>query len=269
MSALDDLVAACNAVASDRYAAKSTKAMAAALSKWAVSVVPTPAPPTTGPPVPVGALLFSDEFAGSSIDAAKWDVKNRSQFVPAAVSVHNGLLEITATLDATKPLGWACGEIQGQPTTAYTGPRYAESRAVLPAGAGTWPAPLWERDAPWGALGIENDTCEQLGKDPVGTYHVTVHNGPNESHGQVVSTGVDLAAAFHRYGCAMYPDHADYYFDGELVATIPSTSLSAWKFTTTPTVPLVDLDMGGWGGTITVQPPVTLLVDYVKVWALA
>ena len=267
MTALDDLIAACNLVQNDPHAAASTKQMAGKLKTWAPTVIPTPAVPAT--PVPVGALLFHDDFDGTVIDATKWDVKLRGQFVQTAVSVHDGLLDITAELNTVMPNGWQAGEIQGLPATAYTGPRYSECRAKVPAGAGTWAAPLWERDAPWGALGIENDTCEQLGKDPVGTYHVTVHNGPNESHGQVVSTGVDLAAAFHRYGCAMYPDRADYYFDGELVATIPSTALSAWKFTTTPTVPLVDLDMGGWGGTITVQPPVHLLVDYVKVWALA
>lgn len=275
MTELSDLLAACDAVQRDTHAAASTKQMAGKLKAWAASVPTAPPAPSPAPltPVPVGALLFSDEFSAPTIDTAKWDVKNRGQFTPSAVSAGGGLLTIIATVDASKPGGWACGEIQGQPTTAYTGPRYSECRAIVPAGFGTWAAPLWERDAPWGALAIENDTCEQLGKEP-GSYHVTVHNGPSEAYGLMIGAptpSTPLSADWHRYGCAMYADHADYYLDGAKVATITQaeSGLTAWKFTTTPTVPLVDLDMGGWGGTITVAPPVRLLVDYVKVWALA
>ena len=174
-----------------------------------------------------------------------------------------------ATRDASG--AWFGGEIQGlAPGAQYVGPHYSECRAKLPAGAGVWSAPLWERDAPWGSLGIENDVNEQLGREP-GRYHVTVHNGPSESFGKVVDTGLDLSADFHVYGSAMYLDHADYWFDGRLVATITAaeSGLSAWKFTTTPTVALVDLDIGGaWAGPVGVTPPVHLLVDYVRVSAL-
>jgi beta-glucanase (GH16 family) len=268
VSALDDLIAACDALATDTHYAIKARALAARLKAWAVTV-PTPA----ATPVPVGAVLFADEFNGTALDTAKWDVKNLSggvtAFVPSAVSVHDGALDIVATTDAAGK--WSSGEIQGQPVTAYTGPRYLEARAKVPVGLGTWPAPLWERDAPWGALGIENDVSEQLGREPT-AYHVTVHNGPTSSFGKVVQAGVNLADAFHRYGCAMYADHADYYLDGLRVATITAAEagLSAWKFTTTPMVPLIDLDMGGsWAGTISVAPPVHFLVDYVRVWALA
>lgn len=240
---------------------------AARIASLEAQVVKLTAPPAATP-VAVGAVLFSDDFNGTTIDVSKWDVKNRNQFLPAAVTVHDGLLDITATVDANGV--WTSGEIQGQPVTSYSGSRYSEARARVPMGVGTWPAPLWERDAPWGALGIESDVCEQLGKEPTG-YHVTVHNGASESYGKFVSVGVNLWADFHRYGCAMYPDHADYYLDGVKVATITAaeSGLSAWKFTTTPSVPLVDLDMGGWGGPVSVSSPVDLLVDYVRVWALA
>jgi hypothetical protein len=227
---------------------------------------PIPAPPT-GPPN-TGTVLFSDDFTGTTLSTAKWDVKNYNQWQPGNVSVHDGLLDIVAVKDSTG--AWKSAEIQGlAPGAQYVGPHYSECRAKLPAGGGVWSAPLWERDAPWGSLAIENDVNEQLGKEP-GKYHVTVHNGSGESFGKVIDTGLDLSADFHVYGCAMYADHADYWFDGRKLATITAqeSGLSAWKFTTTPLVALVDLDMGGWGGTITVQPPVHLLVDYVRVTAL-
>ena len=275
VTALADLLAACLQVQSDRNAAKSTKAMAAALGKWAGSI-DAPAPvPTPAPSAPdTGTVLFADDFAGPTL-GAQWDVKDRlnpysgTTYIPANVSVHDGLLDIVATRDTSG--AWFGGEIQGlAPGAQYVGPHYSECRAKLPAGAGVWSAPLWERDAPWGSLGIENDVNEQLGREP-GRYHVTVHNGPSESFGKVVDTGLDLSADFHVYGSAMYPDHADYWFDGRLMATITAaeSGLSAWKFTTTPTVALVDLDMGGpWAGPIGVTPPVHLLVDYVRVSAL-
>ncbi len=243
--------------------------MLAALA--ASSPAPIP-PPPSATPVPVGALLFSEDFT-SPLDLTKWDVKTYDRFLTANVSVHDGVLDIQATKDASGV--WHGGEIQSlAPTYQYSGPRYMESRAKVPVGAGTWPGPLWEWAAPWGASGVENDVNETLGKEPT-RYHATLHNGPSQQFGKTIDTGMDLSAAFHRYGCAMRADGADYYFDGQLVASISkaealANGLSAWQFTSVPMVVLVDLDMGGsWAGPVTVTPPVHMLVDYVKVWALA
>ncbi len=267
MTALSDLLAACDAVQRDTHAAASTKQMAGKLKAWAVSVVPTPAPPTAPlTPVPVGAPLFSDEFT-AALDPAKWDVKAHGTWSPANVTTHDGLLDIAATKDAAGV--WHGGEMQGlAPAYQYVGPRYMEARAVVPQGQGTWSAPIWEWGAPWGGNHVEIDVCEQLGSEPT-KYHATIHVNGTESQGIVIDTGKVLADAFHRYGAAIYPDRVDFYFDGARVGTIPSSSVSAWPFVTTPMCAVIDLDMGGWGGPISVQPPVHLLVDYVKVWALA
>jgi hypothetical protein len=134
------------------------------------------------PPVPVRALLFADEF-DAPLDLGTWDVKARvanlskTWFSPDNVSVDKSCLVIDGRLAA--PGQWHGGEIQLLAAYAYTGARYSEVRAQLPAGAGTWSAPLWEVDAPWGSQGIENDVCEQLGIEPT-KYHVTVHNGKVE-----------------------------------------------------------------------------------------
>lgn len=264
MTELSDLLAACDAVQRDSHAAASVRQLAGKIKAWAPTVIPTPAVPAT--PVPVGALLFSDEFTGP-LDPAKWDVKFHDRWLQANVTVANGQLEITATKDWAGV--WHGGELQSlAPAYQYVGPRYMEARAKVPAGAGTWAAPIWEWGAPWGANHVEIDVCEQLGLEPT-KYHATIHVNGTESKGVVIDTGVVLADAFHRYGAAIYPDRADFYFDGAKVGTIAAFRVSAWPFVTTPMCAVVDLDMGGWGGTITVAPPVRLLVDYVKVWALA
>lgn len=281
MTELDDLLAACATVQSDRNAARSTKGMAKALAAWAPTVTapapaPSPTPTTTSVPAPqtppLGRTLFADDFT-APLDPTVWDVKNRlngysgTTFIPGNVTVKDGQLAITAYQNTSG--AWYGGEIQLLAAHAYTGPHYLECSTTLPAGVGVWSGPLWERDAPWGALGIENDACEQLGKEP-SVYHVTVHNGPDDSHGLAVTAPATLAGGGpHIYGCAMYSDHADYFLDGQKVATIPASSLTAWKFTTTPLVCLLDLDMGGaWATTPTIPGPVTMLVDYVKVTAL-
>ena len=178
MSALDDLIAACNLVQNDPHAAASTKQMAGKLKAWAPTVTP---PPVT--PVPVGALLFSDEFA-AALDPAKWDVKAHGTWLPANVTTHDGLLEIAATKDSAGV--WHGGELQGlAPTYQYVGPRYMEARAVVPQGQGTWSAPIWEWGAPWGGNHVEIDVCEQLGSEPT-KYHATIHVSGTESHGVVI-----------------------------------------------------------------------------------
>lgn len=251
-----------------------------AIRKWALDTVaylreqaqPIPAPPPAATPVPVGASMFSEDFTGP-LDPTKWDVKVHDRWLPSNVSVHDGMLDIQATLDQAGI--WHGGEIQSlAPNYQYAGPRYMECRAVVPKGAGTWAAPLWEWNAPWGGLGIENDVNEQLGREST-QYHVHVHNGPAQSFGKTIETRTDLSAAFHVYGCAMYADHATYYFDGVNAATITkaeafAAGLTAWPFTTTPMCCVIDLDMGGsWAGPVGVTPPVHMLVDYVKIWTLA
>lgn len=245
--------------------------MAAALRAWAPSVqapVPSPSP---APPVPVGALLFSDDFARLE---AWWDVKDRiadsgTWFDPANVSVHDGLLDIAAVKSSRGTTGWSGAWLSSVGKT-FSGPYYAEAVAKVAAGPGTWSAPLWILDAPYGAKGIENDVCEQLGREAA-SWHCTLHAGSgsaNES-GTMLSAAAPLADAFHRYGCATYADHADYYLDGVKVLTKAAAVVPSWQFASTVSTVNVSLDMGGWGGPITVAPPARQLVQSVNVWALA
>lgn len=232
-------------------------------------------------PVPVGALIFGDEFngtAGSKPDSTKWTARTGKS---NGLAHYNGLnnvsldgnsnLVITEAKDSSGV--WQSAFISTANKKSITGPRYCEVMAKVAAGVGTWSAPLWEWPYPYGAApGIENDVNEQLGKDPQ-AYHFTWHNwnsGTNPQKGQRIACGVNLSAGFHRYGCAVYQDHAVAYFDGLKVGVpVKASDIGLSSLTSWHVAEVIDLNMGGWGGTVGVTGPVKMLVDYVRVYALA
>jgi beta-glucanase (GH16 family) len=240
------------------------------------TVTPPPAPPST--PVPVGALLFEDDFNGLYIDTKKWEGKHYKadsgtqwSYLNQAALDRKGNLQITAVKVNGQWFSSFLAALAGN-GFSYSGPRYLETRAKVPAGAGCFPAPLWEWASPWGAGPIEIDVCEQLGKEPTG-YHTTVHPwlpSGDKPVGRFNDVGVVLSDDFHVYGAAVYPGGVDFYFDGEHVSTADMLKSGLNDLTTYPVVPCIDLDMGGWGGPV--DPAITqasLLVDYVRVYRLA
>lgn len=220
-------------------------------------------------------LSASDEFtgaAGTKPSSSKWGAK---QFTATNGSVvyWNGLnnvqLDGTGNLDifAQRQASgtWNSSWISG--TQSYTGPRYMEARAKVPAGQGVWSAPIWEWDAPYGSLGTENDVIEQLGIEPT-SYHTTLHSGGTDSskNNTTLST---LANDYHVYGAAVYADRVDYYFDGAKIQTITKAEMgNKWGFDATAMVLNISLDMGGWGGAPSAGLPSTvrMLVDYIRVY---
>ena len=231
-------------------------------------------------PVPVGPLIFSDEFTGSAgtkPDPAKWTARSGGS---NGLAHYDGLTMVE--LDGNSNLVVTCQKISGVwqsgflSTTkhGYSGPRYVECRAKVAAGVGAWSAPLWEWPFPYGAApGIENDVNEQLGKDAQ-AYHFTWHNwngGTNPQKGQRIPCGVILADDFHRYGCAVYPDHADCYFDGRKVGVpVHASDIGLADLASHEVAAVIDLNVGGWGGTpATGLTKLVMLVDYVHVYALA
>jgi PKD repeat protein len=234
-----------------------------------------------GTPVPVGALIFNDEFngaLGTKPDTSKWIVHTGNAGLGLGVWVGsdnmqldgNGNLAITAR-EATpgNPGGkWNTGFLSGK--IGYSGKRYLETRAKVAAGYGTWNGPLWEDGFPWGANAIENDVVEQLGRDPQ-VNHNTLHNwtvSPNKQSGNAYNSGVILANDFHIYGAAVYADHVDYYLDGVKVFTALASAVGLSDLTTFVVAAEVQLNMGGWAGTPTIPGPVTLLIDYIRVYRI-
>ena len=240
------------------------------------AVPPPPAPSPT--PVPVGAVIFEDDFNGP-LDTVKWEGKSYkapsgtqwNKLLNASIDGNSNLV-ITANLVNGQ---WYSSFLAGLASNgfSYSGPRYLETRAKVPAGLGCFAAPLWEWASPWGAGPIEIDVCEQLGKEP-GFYHTTVHPwlpSGDKPVGAANPTPVkNLADDFHRYGAAVYASRVDFYFDGYFMWSADMSVSGLNPLTSYPVVPCIDLDMGGWGGAIDpALTSATMLVDYVRVWRLA
>ena len=246
-----------------------------------VTVTDTTATPTTTT-TPSSGYLFDDEFngaAGSKPPSTIWSAKTTTM----SSGVHmdgwtniqedgQGHVVITASKDASGV--WHSGFLTGNAGGFSFGgsPYDVQARAEVACGAGTWSSPIWTWGAPYGASpSIENDMIEHLdGKEPDG-YHATLHNwngGGNSQNGQLVSTGLPLCQGFHVYEAKVYADHIDYYFDGTLEATATASSVGLSNLLASKQVANVSLNMGGWAGTPTINGPVSLAVDYVRVSAL-
>lgn len=227
-------------------------------------------------PVPVGALILGDDFngtTGAKPDASLWTPRTGSS---NGAAHYDGLNEIA--LDGSGNLVVTCQKVSGTWQSGflstvkhpYKGARYCETRAKVAAGQGAWSAPLWEWHAPYGAGGIENDVCEQLGRQPDG-YHATLHNwsvNPSPQVGHQINISSPLSGGFHVYGSAVYPDRIDYYLDGVKKCTAFASAVGLNDLTTFEMVAVIDLNIGGWGGSIGVSVPVKMLVDYVHIYEL-
>jgi hypothetical protein len=229
--------------------------------------------------VPVGALLFSDDFdgpAGSKPDGTKWHAKTGQS--GSSLATWAGLNQIkldgagNVVVEAVKSgARWDTGWLSG--VAGHTGPRYIEARVkVAGGGIGPWNGAIWEWGYPFGAApSIEVDVCEQLARESR-QYHATLHwwNGAgNPQAGKVFSAAAPLADDFHRYGAAIYADRVDWYLDGLKVGSTPASAINQADLTVWKVVPNISLNMGGWGGTPTIPGPAVLRADYVRVWALA
>jgi beta-glucanase (GH16 family) len=133
-------------------------------------------------------------------------------------SVQNGILDITAQPEANPDgLPYASGIIttEGSFSQLYG---YFDMRAELPAGAGMWPA-FWMLPANLAST-REIDVMEMFGNNTL-QYGVTDHSPGSGLATTNVSTP-DLSQGFHDYGMYWTPTSISFYFDGKLVANMPT-----------------------------------------------
>jgi licheninase len=241
-------------------------------------------------------LAWSDEFNGTSLDRSRWRFdtsrnkvgwyNNERQYYAEGrrdnVRLENGVLTIEARKDGQSLRAYddwggqrySSGKITTSGKFAF---RYgfAEVRAKLPCGRGSWPA-IWmlsEGNAPW-PDGGEIDIMEHVGWRPHvvhGTVHTKLLNAMNQGRGAEtqVPTSCD---AFHRYQLDWTPQAITIGVDDHAYMRVRNDQpggRGTWPFDR-PFYLILNLAIGGdWGGTKGIDDaafPQQLQVDYVRVW---
>ena len=152
---------------------------------------------------------------------------------------------------------------------------YVEAKIKLPSGKGTWPA-FWMMPVnftSWPHDG-EIDIMEEVG------YHKDYVSSSLHADGHVHSNGTQVTkevyckgaeGEFHIYGMEWTPDYFQFYVDGNktLYYKNPGTGVRDWPYDA-PFYVILNLAWGGdWGGNQGVDEsklPVTMEVDWVRVW---
>lgn len=133
-------------------------------------------------------------------------------------SVANGILTITAQPESNPDaLPYDSGIITTERSFSQLY-GYFDMRAELPAGAGMWPA-FWMLPANLAST-REIDVMEMFGDNPM-QYQVTDHS-PGSGNATTNVITPDLSQGFHDYGVYWTPTSISFYFDGNLVANMPT-----------------------------------------------
>ncbi|WP_300702175.1 family 16 glycosylhydrolase [Bacteroides sp.] len=156
---------------------------------------------------------------------------------------------------------------------------YFEARILLPKGKGTWPA-FWMMPVnnnfstnPWPGCG-EIDIMEEVGADPnvvSSSIHCAAYNHTINTQKTAARNIGTAESEYHIYACEWTTDYLKFFVDGiELMAfKNEGTGKNVWPFTYN-FYPILNLAWGGdWGGYKGVDEnalPITMKVDYVRVF---
>ncbi len=200
----------------------------------------------TAPLTPKGwELVWSDEFDGSALDTANWNIQlgdgtaegipgwgnNELQnYAAGNVTVAGGNLIITALADGD---AYTSGRIN---TAGKFDFRYGRVEASIhpPAGQGLWSA-FWmlPTDSAYGtwAAGGEIDIMEVFSRDPEPFTQAVLHYGmawPLNVYSALRYTGIDPSDGPHVYAVEWDADEIRWFIDGVHYHTI--TKLTYWSY---------------------------------------
>jgi beta-glucanase (GH16 family) len=229
-------------------------------------------------------LVWSDEFDGARVDAAKWsfspgaggDATELEWYTDGAnARVDAGVLWLEARREPMSGRDYTSARLQTKGLASFTCGRF-EVRARVPAGQGLWPA-FWllgddVDTSGWPACG-EIDVLENIGKEP-GITHGSAH-GPGYSGGKGLTAthalpgGAKLSDDFHTFRVDWEPGSLSWYVDDVLYQTrTPADARgSAWVFDH-PFFLILNVAVGGaWPGNpdSTTTFPAAMKVDWVRV----
>ena len=244
--------------------------------------------------VPEGyTLVWSDEFNEGTVPGSDWvhenwdagHVNHELQTYTDKVvdgkrttEIKDGFLNINCfkgsdgkiysdRMNAKPSTGWLYG--------------YFEARICLPEGKGTWPA-FWMMPSnvdwgtnPWPKCG-EIDIMEEVGADPnevSSSLHTEKYNHTKNTQKTHAMNCAGAEGGFHTYALEWTEDAITTYVDGKVqlkaLKSEMGTDHDSWPFHYA-FYPILNLAWGGdWGGYKGVDEsalPVTMKVDYVRIF---
>jgi beta-glucanase (GH16 family) len=252
----------------------------------AATAAPSTTPPTTRPPADAYALVWRDEFDGTSIDRTRWNVRSnegrsvdqgcntdsaRNSFVSGGTLTLRALRETSVCSSQTRQYTQAYLDTIGLRSWTYG---KFEMRAKSPNGptdsTGLWPA-FWLRPDDGGHGEI--DVVELPGgKDwyARATQSIFYDYTPVKQDTRTALPGGGYPGdGFHTYTTVWEPGVLRWYLDGILVWT-RDRSTTPWfdEAFSRPYNIRLNFQVGGWLGTPTAATafPADFVVDYVRVY---
>ena len=233
-------------------------------------------------------LVFEDNFNNGALDTNVWrrtyrgsaDWQNTQSSDPRCIGFRVGCLLLRGIVNdnlETDTAHFLTGGVITEGLKPLPSPGRYEIRARLNAARGAWPA-LWllpydGKAHPW-PYGGEIDIMEEVGVNPdyvssslhaKGHYHVENTQVTKE----IKCPGAE--GSFHTYGMEWTPEYFQFYVDGQktLYYKNPGTGKRDWPYDANFYV-IFNLAWGGdWGGSQGVDEsalPITMEVDWVRVW---
>lgn len=234
-------------------------------------------------------LVWSDEFDGKEIDAAKWKHEtgghgfgnNELQYYTDRADnsyLEGGALVIRAQPEKFKNRSYTSAKLQSR--AAWTYGRF-EFRVKLSRDRGLWPA-IWmmpsdmKKYGGWPECG-EIDILEQLGHEPNRVYGTLHFGNPHPAAGRGASVSLkqgSLCDDWHEFVLEWYPGEMRWFVDGELYQVqndwFTSGGAASWPapFDRDFYVQINLAVGGGWPGNPdgTTKWPQKLMIDHVRVF---
>lgn len=239
------------------------------------------------------ALIFEDDFNGSTLDTSKWN----TQFIWGPDLIINQEEQYYVDIVNDPNFGFDPFTFDGQSLTINTIPTpdslrvkandqpylsgiitsrdalkltygYVETRARVPYGRGYWPA-FWLLNAYYDVGGDwpEIDIMEFIGSDEdvvYHTYHYYDENHVLRSTQSQPTPGIDYTLDFHTFGVEWTPGELVYYVDGRIVHRVNNPQVSSEEMYL-----IANTAVGGWwaGSPDQKTPfPGKYELDYIRVY---
>lgn len=233
-------------------------------------------------------LVWSDEFAGSTLNLNAWNMEigngsngwgnNELEYYTNSsknIFVSNGNLIIEARKESISSFNYSSARITTQNKKSFTFGRI-DIRAKLPVGKGIWPA-LWMLGANISSVGWpscgEIDIMELIGTYPARTYG-TMHWGASGSHGskggQYDLGSGNFSQQFHVFSLIWSQDTMKWLVDDQLFLTTTKADVGAANYPFNSSQFFIfNVAVGGnWPGPpdATTIFPQRIIVDYVRLF---